>query len=947
MTQLRPDRSTMVRDLNQFKAHWMGELQDWKTQGITGEEQKNAQRFWIDLFGCFGVTAARMNLFERDATRSSTGGRGRIDLFWPSVVIGEAKKPGVDLQIAYDQAVDYLQGGSVGEHEMPMFILCSNFETFRLTKLGDPETRFDITFSLEEITEHVDQLRFLAGYETITKREEEEASIVASRLMADLFVAMVGDDVDEAVGDEAPTNPEDEDERTQRTSMYLTRLLFLLFGDDAGLWRTDLFYEFVLDHTTPENLGSQLDALFAVLNQSEQQRSHRLPEHLKAFPYVNGALFADPLPIEWFNPEMRDALLRACRFNWRRISPALFGAMFQLVKSKEARRQDGEHYTSEKNILKTLDPLFLNKYREEAERLIGLADTPDNLRRLRKFRDSLAEHVFYDGAAGSGNFLIVAYRELRQIETDVIVEIRRREGLTGMSFDITWEQKLSIGQFYGCELNWWPAKIAETAMFLVDHQANMELAHRIGDAPERLPITITAHIHHGDALELNWEELIPPVAGETYLFGNPPFIGHKSKTPKQRKTLQAAWGDEPAGDLDFVTAWHAKSMDLLRHRRGEFAYVTTNSIAQGKSVYFLFGPLSRAGWRIKFAHRTFAWDSEAPGKAAVHCVIIGFTRDRGIKQQLWDYPDVQGEATELPVENAINGYLVDGPFVLVKPENHPISPEVNPTAFGTMPLGKHLLVERKDYDTVAADPIAAKYLRPFIGAKELVGNAKRWCLWMGDDDFRPGDLSRSPILKERVEASYAARSSSKETGDAYKYKDIPHLFRPNAQRPTDSYLCIPRHVSENRRYFTVARYEPDVIAGDANFTLPDPTGLQFGLMSSAMFITWQKTIGGRLESRLRFASTLTWYTFPVPPLDEATRKAIIKAGQGVLDARALHPDRSLADHYKPLGMDLALIKAHDTLDRVVDRAFGAPRKLTTERQRQALLFDAYLDLTHR
>lgn len=934
----------MVRDLNQFKAHWMGELQDWKTQGITGEEQKNAQRFWIDLFGCFGVTAARMNLFERDATRSSTGGRGRIDLFWPSVVIGEAKKPGVDLQIAYDQAVDYLQGGSVGEHEMPMFILCSNFETFRLTKLGDPETRFDITFSLEEITEHVDQLRFLAGYETITKREEEEASIVASRLMADLFVAMVGDDVDEAVGDEAPTNPEDEDERTQRTSMYLTRLLFLLFGDDAGLWRTDLFYEFVLDHTTPENLGSQLDALFAVLNQSEQQRSHRLPEHLKAFPYVNGALFADPLPIEWFNPEMRDALLRACRFNWSRISPALFGAMFQLVKSKEARRQDGEHYTSEKNILKTLDPLFLNEYREEARRLIGLADTAANLQRLREFRDSLADLILADNALGAGNFLIVAYRELRRIETDVIVEIRRREGLTGMSFDITWEQKLSIGQFYGCEINWWPAKIAETAMFLVDHQANMELASRIGDAPERLPIKIGANIHHGNALLLNWAEFIPPTKGKTYLFGNPPFLGD-GRDEKQLADLEKAWGGaKQISRLDYVTGWHAKSLELLAHRDGEFAYVTTNSITQGDQVPRLFGEIFERGWRIKFAHRTFAWDSEAPGKAAVHCVIVGFTRDRGVKQRLWDYPDVKGDGVEVALETGINAYLVDGPNFLITKATRPISKEIQKSAYGSKPTdGGFLIVEPDEYEQFMADPVAAKYVHRYVGARELLHNTDRWCLWL--DGMDPADLSRSRLLKERVEGVKAFREASK-AATTREFAQFPHLFRQRAKQDVP-YLCIPRHVSENRRYFTVARYKPDVIAGDANFTLPDPTGLQFGLMSSAMFITWQKTIGGRLESRLRFASTLTWYTFPVPPLDEATRKAIIKAGQGVLDARALHPDRSLADHYNPLSMDYALVKAHDTLDRVVDRAFGAPRKLTTERQRQALLFDAYLDLTRR
>lgn len=934
----------MVRKLDQFKIHWMKELQDWKDQGLSGEEQKNAQRFWIDLFGCFGVTATRMNLFERDATRSSTGGRGRIDLFWPSVVIGEAKKPGVDLQIAYDQAIDYLRGGSVGDHELPLFVLCSNFETFRLTKLGDPETRFEITFPLDEITEHVDQLRFLAGYESVTKQEEEEASIVASRLMSDLFVAMVGDEVDEAVGDDAPTNPEDEDERVQRTSMYLTRLLFLLFGDDSGLWRTDLFYEFVLDHTTPEDLGTKLDALFHVLNEPEESRSRRLPEHFKAFPYVNGALFADPLPVEWFNPEMRDALLRACRFNWSRISPALFGAMFQLVKSKAARHKDGEHYTSEKNILKTLDPLFLNEYREEARRLKSLADTAQNLRRLRAFRDSLADLIFADNALGAGNFLIVAYRELRRIETDIIVEIRRREGQTGMSFDVTWEQKLSINQFYGCELNWWPAKIAETAMFLVDHQANMELAHRIGDAPNRLPIKIAAHIHHGNALHLDWAKFIPETKGKTYLFGNPPFIGD-SRAENQLADLERAWGEsKKISRLDYVTGWYAKSLELLEQRDGEFAYVSTNSITQGDQVPRLFSEIFDRGWRIKFAHRTFAWDSEAPGKAAVHCVIIGFTRDRGTKQRLWDYPDVQGEGVEVALEMGINAYLLDGPNVLVTKASRPISKEIEKTAYGSKPTdGGFLIIDPEDYDRFMADPVAAKYVHRYVGAREVLHNADRWCLWL--DGMDPADLYRSPLLKERVQKVKEFREASKAQSTR-DFAQFPHLFRQRAKREV-AYLCIPRHVSETRRYFTVTRYQPDVIASDANFTSPDPSGLQFALMSSSMFITWQKTIGGRLESRVRFGSTLTWYTFPVPSLDEKTREEIIKAGQAILAARELYPKRSLALHYAPLTMDPALVKAHDALDRVVDRAFGAPRKLTTERQRQVLLFDAYRDLTRK
>ena len=939
-TLQRPDRATISRDLDEFKARWRTRLDGWADAGETRIEEKYAQSFWSELLACFGVTASRMDLFEQDARRGSTGGLGKIDLFWPGMVIGEAKSPGKDLDAALAQARDYLQGGLVTDTEQPRYMLASDFENIRLVRLGAPDQRFDVAFTLAEVTDYVDQLKFLAGYDEITHEEQEEASLKASKLMANLFVAIVGEDVDEEVGDEAPTNPEDEDAAVQQTSMYLTRLLFLMFGDDAGLWEQDIFYRFVLEHTNSENLGSQLAALFEVLNTPESRRK-RVPASMAKFPYVNGSIFAETMPTQFFSPAMREALLNACRFHWANISPAIFGSLFQLVKSKEARRSDGEHYTSEKNILKTLGPLFLEQARAEADRLIGAKSTP--VSKLREFRDRLADYVFLDPACGSGNFLIVAYRELRKIETDIIVAIREREGEAGMSLDATWEQKLSIGQFYGVELNWWPARIAETAMFLVDHQANRELAARIGNAPERLPIAITAHITHGNALALDWRELLPKTNGQTFVFGNPPFIGQYTKTDEQGDDMRRVWGADYDGYLDYVTGWHAQTMKLLAERPGEFAYVTTNSITQGQPVPALFGPLYREGWRIKFAHRTFAWDSEAPGKAAVHCVIVGFTRDRGVKQRLWDYPQVNGEPVAMLVEQGINAYLVDGPWVLVKKSNKLLSPELGNVSYGSKPADGGHLVPKAGSPRPVNDPVAMKYVRRFIGAKELLHDTDRWCFWMADDDFDPSDVRSSAELKRRVEGCKQFREASLKAATR-ELAATPHIFVEI--RPTSSsYLAVPAHVSESRRYFLAQRFGPEVICGNANFMIDDPNGLQFALISSSMFITWQRTVGGRLESRLRFANTLTWNTFPLPKLDDKTRQRIIKAGQKVLDARALHPERSLADHYNPLSMAPELVKAHNDLDREVDKAMGAPRKLTTERQRQEILFSNYARMT--
>lgn len=930
-------RDEINRNLDSFRSHWLRELKEWNEQGITGQEQKAAQRFWIDLFSCFGVTAQRMNLFERNARRGDTGNTGRIDLFYPGVVIGEAKKPGVDLEVAYQQVLDYLNGGSIRDFEYPRYILCSNFEQFRLIRLGD--TNFDVSFGLSEVVDYLDSLKFLAGYDTVTRAEEARASIQASRLMAELFTAMAGDDVDEAVGDEAPTNFHDEELRVHETSMYLTRLLFLLFGDDAGLWEADLFTRFVEENTTADNLGPQLNALFEVLNTPENRRRH-VPDSMAAFPYVNGAIFAEPMRTQYFTPAMRTALLHACRFNWSEISPAIFGSLFQLVKSKEARRSDGEHYTSETNILKTLQPLFLTELREKAERLITSRST--TVKALREFRDSLADYAFLDPACGSGNFLIVAYRELRKIETDLIVAIRRKEGtLDDMALDVSFEQKLSIGQFYGIELNWWPARIAETAMFLVDHQANKELAQRIGAAPERLPIRITAHIQHANALAVDWSLVVPEPKGETFVFGNPPFIGHQTKTKEQREELKAVWGKHANGLLDYVAGWHAQAMKLLQNRKGEFAFVTTNSIAQGQGVPPLFGPLYAEGWDIKFAHKTFAWDSEAPGKAAVHCVIVGFSRDTTGKQRLWDYETAHSEPQEVVVSQGVNGYLVDGPRILVERVSKPLSSEIAPAHFGTMPLGNALVVEVDEYEEVSSDSVAAKYLRPLRGSRELVRGLDRWCLWL--EDLEPGDLEKSPVLKERVARNKKYRESAPTGGDAYKYRSTPHLFRPS-KLPTGDYLCIPSVVSETRPYFTAARFSKDIIVSNLAFWTPDEDGLLFALISSSMFMEWQRTVGGRLKSDLRFSNTLVWNTFPVPELSDKQREGIIKAGKKVLEARELHPERSLAEHYAPLSMAPELVKAHDALDREVDKAFGAPRKLTNERQRLELLFSNYQQL---
>jgi hypothetical protein len=833
--------------------------------------------------------------------------------------------------------LDYLNGGDVSAKEWPRCILTSDFATMRLTDLEAPKEKATVTFPLSDLSKHVERFGFIAGYRqrVFSTEEEAAASVEAANLMANLYVALTGDD------DTGFTEtPEQEDERAQNSSVLLTRLLFLMFGDDSGLWEKDLFTEFIADRTAMDgsDLGGQLTALFEVLNTPEARRSPRTDELMARFPYANGAIFADRPPVPFFDAAMREALLDACRFDWTKISPAVFGSLFQAIKSKALRRAGGEHYTTEENILKTIEPLFLDELRA---RVKGAWQSP---KRLRQVHDSFADMRYLDPACGCGNFLVVAYREMRRLELNILLRLRELEkgDATGV-LDVTWGLKVSLDQFHGIELNWWPVKIAETAMFLVDHQANREMALALGEAPDRLPIKITAHIHHTNALTADWQEFLPATTS-TFVFGNPPFLGHATRTVRQATELRAVWHTNNPGRLDYVTGWYRKTLDyFVGIPGGRFAFVSTNSIAQGDQTARLFGPVFSAGWRILFAHRTFAWTSEATGPAVVHCVIVGLTReDDEAPARLFDYLDLRGAPTEIPAVSSINAYLVDGPNILSPSRTTVLSPSLPKVVYGSLPSdGGHLIVEAEDYDEVMADPVAAKYVHPYRGAKELLNDLDRWCLWLVD--LHPEDVTRSAILRQRLEAVRAVRRES-PLASTRKMADLPHLFYFNGQ-PKTQYLCIPSAVSGTRRYYTAKTLDPDVISSNLTSTAIDPDGLAFAIISSSMFIVWQRTVGGRLKSDLRFSKKLSWNTLPLPEVDLKTRTKVIKAGEAVLAARLAQPNRSLAQMYNPLAMQPGLVRAHDALDAVVDRAFGASRTCGSERERQAVLFARYQEMT--
>jgi hypothetical protein len=752
-------------------------------------------------------------------------------------------------------------------------------------------------------------------------REAETASKQAARLMGGLYekldVAGMGE---------------------RESSVFLARMLFLMFGDDTAMWKRNLFHDFLAEDTALDgsDLREKLLEAFAAADTPVKQRPSELSDGLRDLPYINGGIFTDDLRMPDLDAEFRRALLETCRFNWGQISPAVFGSMFQTVKTKEARRHLGEHYTTEGNILKTIEPLFLDELRERLEAAW------DDRKALTKLHNDLGQMRFLDPACGCGNFLIVAYRELRALELSLMIRVRDLAAAAGdqkalqLAVDATHGLKVSIDQFYGIEIEAWPARIAETAMFLVDHQANLRMDHELGTAPTRLPLEVSPHIVNADALSTDWHSLVTS-SNSTLIFGNPPFLGQYTKTKEQTALTKQVWGTYYNGYLDFVTCWYKKAVDYYGKSPGRWAFVSTNSISQGEAVAPLWKVILGAGWRCRFAHRSFAWNSEAAGKAAVHVSIIGFDRETSPEPHLWEYPEGGKGSASLFVVPNINPYLVDYKNVLVEPATRPLSSSLPAVTYGNKPTDhQYLIVSSEELESVSQDPIASKYLRRYVGARELLHSVERWCLWL--DDSALADVRRSSILSQRVQAVAKFREKSTDP-QTRRAADWPHRFQEVRQLDVP-YLAIPAHVSEHRNYLTAAYLEPEVICSNANFMAPDPDGYLLGVLSSAMFMTWQRTIGGRLESRIRFSNTFSYNTFPWPNLSDEQRNDVATAGRRILAVRNSLVGLSLAQMYDQAAIPQDLEQAHIELDAVVDAIFELENDAELSK-RQARLFTLY------
>lgn len=905
-----------------FSRHWAD----------AANEDSQAKPFWIDFFEIFGITDKRVATFELHVKKLGNA-QGFVDLFWPGMLLVEHKSKGKDLDLALQQALDYVPG--IAEAEMPQLIIVCDFARFQVHKLPSREM---VEFPLKDLHKHIKLFGFVAGYKALEIKPQDPVNIKAAERMGRLHDSL------KASG--YTGHP---------LEVLLVRLLFCLFADDTGIFQpAQSFRAFVEERTGADgsDLGSRLGQLFQVLNTDDAKRSKALDEQVAAFPYVNGKLFEEALPMADFTSAMREALLDACALDWSAISPAIFGSLFQSIMDDKARRNLGAHYTSEENILKLIKPLFLDELWAEFEKVKRYKN------KLFEFHKKLRTLTFLDPACGCGNFLVIAYRELRELEFQVL-RASIKDGQMGV--DVHALINLDVDQFFGIEIEEFPAQIAQVAMWLTDHQMNARLSEEFGFYFARIPLRTSPHIVHANALRVDWNDVLPAERC-SYVLGNPPFVGAKFMDDAQRDDTRAVFaGIDNAGLLDFVAAWFVKAAAYMKGAvpgtgaepgTPRVAFVSTNSVTQGEQVGVLWGWMLAQGLHIDFAHRTFSWSNEAKGKAAVHCVIVGFGIADRPGKVIYEYEDIKGEPHAVAAAN-INPYLVDAPDVVLPRRSSPIC-DVPEIGIGNKPIddGNYLFTPEERDAFIAKEPSSAKWFRRWLGADEFLNGFERWCLWLGD--CSPIELRAMPEALKRVQAVKAFRTASK-SAPTQKLASTPTRFHVE-NMPGKPYLLIPRVSSERRFIVPMGYISADALTSDSAHMVTGTTSYHFGVLSSTMHNAWVRATCGRLESRYRYSKDIVYNNFPWPDLEskpaqvqaERSKSAIETAAEGVLDARAQFPGSSLADLYDPLTMPPALLKAHQRLDAAVDKAYelsGGKKTYKSDADRVAFLFELYQEYT--
>ena len=876
----------------QFAKDWTGR----------GDEKQETSRFWMGLLQkVYGITEPdNFITFEVPVKLDHTS---FIDAFIPSTrVLIEQKGRDIDLSRGYKQSDGAMltpfqqarrYAGYLPYNQVPRWIVVCNFQEFHIHDMNRPNDEPEV-LKLADLEKEYHRLQFLVDTGSEHIKKEMEISLQAGELVGVLYDALLKQYKD-------PSDPE----TLKSLNKLCVRLVFCLYAEDAGIFgNRSMFHDYLQAHER-EARRALID-LFKVLDTRPEGRDPYMDEDLAAFPYVNGGLFADEnIVIPRLDETIVDLILRKASedFDWSAISPTIFGAVFESTLNPETRRSGGMHYTSIENIHKLIDPLFLDGLKAEFSEIAAVTVEKTRKAKLEAFQRKLAGLKFLDPACGSGNFLTETYISLRRLENETISLLHRGQ----IMMDIGNPIQVSIGQFYGIEINDFAVTVAKTALWIAESQMMKETEDVVHMSLDFLPLKSYANITEANALRVDWNEVVPKYE-LNYIMGNPPFVGFSHMSSSQKEDMQAIFPD--AKNLDLVSAWYKIASDFIQGTDIECGFVSTNSITQGETVASLWRFLNI---RINYAHRTFVWDSEAKVKAHVHCVIIGFAAfDRKVKTIFSDGRDKQ-------VEN-INAYLCDAPDVIVTSRNKPLC-KVSPMIYGNKPAdGGNLIIEDSDYDDfIKQEPQSKPYIRPLLGAVEYLHGKKRWCLWL--DGVSPAEIKKCPLVYERVRRCKESRENSVAAG-IRKFAATPMLFAQRTQPVGNPYIIIPRHSSQTRRYVPFGFVSPDVIVNDAVQIIPNATLYDFGVLISNVHMAWMRAVCGRIKSDYRYSKDVVYNNFPWPTPTDAQKAKIKQTAQAILDARALYPDSSLADLYDETTMPPELRKAHQMNDKAVMQAYG-------------------------
>jgi type I restriction-modification system DNA methylase subunit len=932
----------------------------WKGRG---NEDEDGRSYWIELLhDVLGMEDVTQHVdFEKKVYVD--GNKKRIDAYLPETkVIIEQKSLGKDLNqkirnsggidlTPYEQAERY--NNKLDYSEKARWIVTCNFAEIWIYDMNQVNAKdFEpMRIQLSELQDKYPMLDFLIKQDVRKVSHEMKVSIEAGNIVGKLYDAFAKEF---GLPETAPKN-ETPEEKAQREAdlrslnALCVRLVFCLYAEDAGIFDRASFHDYVASFE-PQRLRMALKELFKILDTPIEKRDRFLADDLAAFPYVNGGLFSDEtLEIPPFTQELKDVLLidASENFDWRDISPTIFGAVFESTLNPETRRKGGMHYTSIENIHKVIDPLFLDDLKSELEDVLNTKGNKKRINALKMYQQKLASLTFLDPACGSGNFLTETYLSLRKLENRVIQElIAIDSGVFGqikMGESMVNPIKVLISQFYGIEINDFAVTVAKTALWIAESQMMQKTESIIKMELDFLPLTTNANIVEGNALRIDWNDVVSPDQ-LNYIMGNPPFSGARLMSKNQKEDVKAIFKKiKRIGNIDYVACWFKKAVNFIENTKIKAAFVSTNSITQGEQVSIIWKDLLDLGVKINFAYRTFRWDSEASIKAHVHCVIIGFSMTDEQKKKIFTTTyNRKEEHIEDKIVKNINAYLVDAPNILISNRSKPLC-NVPQMSFGSMPNDNGFL---SNYSTEQKDAIISKYpetkqfFRKFVGSTEFINNKQRWCLWF--ENVSPSVINKSNYFKETLSKVKEFRLSSKRKA-TQKLADTPNLFG-EIRQPESQYLLIPRVSSERRRYVPIGFMKPDVIASDAVLVLPHVTFAEFGILESNVHMSWMRTVCGRLKSDYRYSVNIVYNNFPWPTPTEKQKALIEKTAQAILDARDLYPDSSLADLYDPLTMPQELRKAHQMNDRAVMQAYGFSTKMS-ESDCVAELMKMYQQLT--